>query len=135
MPASHPNTLKKEERLRSRKVIQEVFRTGKPLNGFPLKVFYRTYNGQAPGVQVAFGVSARNFKKATDRNRVKRLLRESYRKLASDLKDAVLDREIFLAVFIVYAAGTLPEPGVLPGKMNKMLSRIIQEVGQDSTAL
>jgi ribonuclease P protein component len=70
-----------KERLKSAKSIEHLFSEGKAISAYPLRlVFIANPNGSGP-MQCAFSVSKRHFKKAVDRNRIKRLLRASYRKI------------------------------------------------------
>lgn len=75
------NRLPREARIKSRKVIEHLFLEGKSCYQFPVKAFYRQVpNAQAiPTVQMTVAVSKKKFKRAVDRNRIKRLLREAYR--------------------------------------------------------
>jgi len=75
-------TLSKQERLSSLKEIEVLFTEGKSLVSYPLRLVWReaSNHGQIP-VQVIFSVSKKKFSKAVDRNRVKRLMRESYKLL------------------------------------------------------
>lgn len=71
---------RKEERLKKEKLIQELFEQGSSFYFFPFKV--RTIHNpdqRWPFHQVLFSVSKRNFKKATDRNLIKRRMREAFR--------------------------------------------------------
>lgn len=73
-------TLGKQEKLKSRKLIEKLFLEGKSVKTFPLRmVFLQTSHTSTFPVQAAFSVPKRNFKRAVDRNRIKRLLRETYR--------------------------------------------------------
>jgi ribonuclease P protein component len=82
-------TLGKEERLKSRKQIEQLFDKGKSFAITPFRVYFlinEMLNAQrsipiAIGINVQFGVgvSAKNFKKAVDRNRIKRLTRKAWR--------------------------------------------------------
>ena len=74
-------TLGKEEKLKSRKQIERLFLEGESVKEFPLRLkFLKTdYELKFP-FQVAFSVPKRNVKLAVDRIRIKRLLREVYRK-------------------------------------------------------
>jgi ribonuclease P protein component len=75
------HTFKKGEKLKKRKLITQLFADGKSLNEFPIKLIYLETEHESPfKVQAGVTVSKRNFKKAVDRNRIKRLLREVYRK-------------------------------------------------------
>ena len=80
----------KFEKLKSRKQIELLFAQGKSISSFPVKVFYLPVdNSPLHPVQVGVGVSARNFKKAVDRNYFKRALRETYRLNKHILLDAL----------------------------------------------
>lgn len=75
------HTFKKAERLTRKKLIQELFEHGSSFFLYPLKVLYLTKDDPTIGTyQVLFTVSKRNFKNATDRNLLKRRMREAFRK-------------------------------------------------------
>lgn len=73
-------TFNKKEKLKSEKLINRLFAEGQSVVAYPLRLVYLPVVFD-DGVQVKTGVSVskRNFKKAVDRNRIKRLLREAYR--------------------------------------------------------
>jgi ribonuclease P protein component len=70
----------KKEKLKSQKLIEQLFSEGKSVSAFPLRMVYLKTDFD-DDVQFKTGVSTskRNFKKAVDRNHIKRLLREAYR--------------------------------------------------------
>lgn len=73
-------TFKKEERLKSRKLIEQLFDEGKRLKSFPIQLVYLQIEHDTDYlVQASFSVPKRRFKRAVDRNKVKRLMREAYR--------------------------------------------------------
>jgi ribonuclease P protein component len=75
------NTFRKEEKLKKKKLIAELFARGKSISVFPLKMVYLEIDHDSDyKIQAGVSVSKRNFKKAVDRNRIKRLMREAYRK-------------------------------------------------------
>src|SRR5210317_395505 len=75
------NTFNKEEKLKKKTLIAELFAGGKSISVFPLKMIYlETDHDSTYKIQAGVSVSKRNFKKAVQRNRIKRLMRESYRK-------------------------------------------------------
>ena len=70
----------KEERLHSKKLIAELFSKGSSFNLYPLRfVLIKSAAPSPTPPQVLVSVSKRSFKKAVDRNRIKRQLREVYR--------------------------------------------------------
>lgn len=68
----------KEEKLKSRKLINELFEKGSSSKKFPVKMIYLEV-ASLEKTQAAFAVPKRNFKLAITRNRIKRQMRESYR--------------------------------------------------------
>lgn len=73
-------TFRKEERLNKETLIQELFETGSSFYFFPFKVFVMNNPDQAwPFHQVLFSVPKKNFKRAVDRNLLKRRMREAFR--------------------------------------------------------
>jgi len=75
-----PATYSKKEKLKSRKLIGELFEKGQSVSVFPLRLIYLSIPFD-DGVMAKTGVSVskRQFKSAVDRNRIKRLMREAYR--------------------------------------------------------
>ncbi|MEL6358617.1 MAG: ribonuclease P protein component [Bacteroidota bacterium] len=71
-------TFKQEERLKSRKRIEELFKEGKAVNLPPLRLLYLPCD-ELPNHQVLFTVSKKRFKRAVTRNKLKRRMREAYR--------------------------------------------------------
>jgi ribonuclease P protein component len=70
----------KKERLKSRKVIGSLFKEKQSVGSFPLRFFYvKSLAEDCFTMQSAFSVSKKHFKKAVDRNRLKRLMRECLR--------------------------------------------------------
>jgi ribonuclease P protein component len=72
-------TFRKNEILSGRKVMNELFAKGKIINVSPFRVVWMLAELSSP-VQVAFSVPVKNFRQAVDRNRIKRQMREIYRK-------------------------------------------------------
>ena len=117
--------------------METLFAAGKTLNAFPIKVFYTldpvTQNitqtvaqigASANLLHAGVGVSSRNFKKAVDRNRIKRLLREVYRTQNQLLVTTVLLQAKELNVFFLYVGKELPEYTDLKIAMEKVLAKL-----------
>lgn len=75
-------------------------------------------------MQAAFSVSKRHFKKAVDRNRVKRLMRESYRLQKNSLKELVEKNNKSLAVFFIYNGKEIPNYKDVFEKIGSALVRL-----------
>ncbi|MEI6947446.1 ribonuclease P protein component [Paraflavisolibacter sp. H34] len=127
-------SLGKEEKLKSRKEVGILFANGKSVGVFPIRVSYRFLpvgEGERAGLQVGVSASKRNFKRAVDRNRIKRLLREAYRLQKKDLL-AHLEKEGLKGfVFFLYVDKTLPPYATVFQTMGKCL-RTLQKKAQQT---
>lgn len=94
-------TFRKTERLCSKVIIDQLFEKGRSFNSFPLKIIWmETPNSNTPA-QVLLSVSKRLYKKAVDRNKIKRLMRESYRKNKSGLYESLGNKKIsFIVLYL-----------------------------------
>jgi ribonuclease P protein component len=125
------NTLGKAEKLKSRKQIELLFAEGKGFTAFPVKVVYLVRQKDGPAVdnenaavQVGVSASTRHFKHATDRNRIKRWLREAYRQQKHELVETAEQKGIGLSVFFIYLDKTMPGYDLLFDKMRYCLKRL-----------
>jgi ribonuclease P protein component len=120
-------TLGARERLKSRKKIQLLFTKGKSLTFAPFRVIYQIQD-DASSLQVGAAVSTRQFKKAVDRNRIKRLIREAYRLQKNQLKDLLISRNKGMDLFIIYNGKTLPEYPFVFQKTGEIIQKIVKEI-------
>ena len=73
-------TFNKKEKLKSQKLIEQLFSQGQSVVAHPMRLVYlKTEFDEAIKIKAGVSVSKRHFKKAVDRNRIKRLMREAYR--------------------------------------------------------
>lgn len=94
-------SFKKEEKLKSEKLIEKLFSEGKSVAAYPLRLVYLKTVFDTP-IQIKTGVSVskRNFKKAVDRNRIKRLMREAYRLNKSNYLSNITEQYAFMILYI-----------------------------------
>ena len=121
-------TFTKSERLHSRKLIGELFKGGNTFFKFPFKVIWlhKEMDGDA-GVQMLVSVSKRNFKKAVDRNKVKRLVREAYRKQKYRLyeSESLTDKQLLIG--LIYTGKAILEYAEIERKIILILQRLIEQ--------
>ena len=114
----------KAEKLKSRKAVEELFARGKSLNVFPIRISYKFLPLPADEktvLQVGVSVSKRNFKRAVDRNRIKRLLRETYRLQKRELIEVLKEQGKIGYVFFIYTDKQMPQYRIVFDTMHKCL--------------
>lgn len=125
-------TLGKKERLKRRKIIEQLFSEGKGINSGPIRATYKFYlNTLEHSLQAGFTASSRQFKKAADRNRIKRLLRESYRLQKSSLQEKLQLEQKQLAVFFIYTGKEMPAFAQLQEPMAVILNKLIKRLNEN----
>jgi ribonuclease P protein component len=121
-------TLKKDERLKRRKIIEQLFSEGRAVTAFPIRVQYKMVDQLTVPLQAGFSVSSRNFKRAVDRNRIKRLMREAYRLQKLPLEQALQTKQQQLALFLIYTGKELPVYALVKEKVEVVLTKLLQTV-------
>jgi len=129
-------TLGKEERLKSRKQIEQLFDKGKSIVITPFRVYFlidEMLKAQSSmfNVQFGVGVSARNFKKAVDRNRIKRLTREAWRLQKNEIDKKVKEAQRQLNVFFIYTGKELPDFTTVKGKVAIALKKLADKIDEN----
>lgn len=115
------------EKLKSRKLLNRIFAEGKSINAYPLKVLYLIAETSTKQNLCGVGVSSKHFKKAVERNRIKRLLRESYRLQKKVLAEAVSENQQ-LIVFFLFTGKDLAESALIPEKVLLLMQKIVQAI-------
>ena len=121
-------TLGKKERLKSRKQIDALFKSGKRFVVPYFRVFFAL--GPLDGtreepLQAGFSASSRNFKTAVARNRIKRLTREAYRLQKNDLRQTLLEQNRSLDLFFIYTGRELPDYEQVLESVRLALTRLL----------
>jgi ribonuclease P protein component len=114
----------KKEKLKSRKQLEQLFANGKSFLVFPIKVFYMEVADSTSPLQTGVGVGSRHFKKAVDRNRIKRLMREHYRLNKNILQEHLIIKEKKAIVFLLYIDKAMPSFESLNGKITIVLEKL-----------
>lgn len=120
------STLGKKQKLKSRKQIEGLFAKGLAFNQSPYRVLYLFSPKQDGTLQCGVAVSKRSFKKAVDRNRVKRLTREAWRLQKAPLEKAVAQSGLALAVFLIYTGRELPAYPICLEKAGVIVQKLIR---------
>jgi ribonuclease P protein component len=121
--------LKKEDRLKSRKAIDLLFAKGKSFSNFPFRICWQVVD-DAIGLKAGFTASSKIFKEATDRNRIKRLIREAYRLQKNNLQEILQQKNKGVHLFFIYTGKEVPAYEFIFEKTGNVLKRIIKLIDE-----
>lgn len=122
-------TLGKNERLKSSKAIQLLFDKGAQVSLFPFRVIYLIGEKDAnisdeDVLKAAFSVSKRYFKKAHDRNKIRRRIKEAYRLQKNQLLLQLKEQNKTLQLFFLYNTKDPMEYDALFTKIGQLIARL-----------
>lgn len=141
-------TLRKTEKLRHKTLVDGLFAQGKSIYEYPLRLNYRMLNDQELAdsfriktpddigvMQMMITVPKKKLKRAVDRVRMRRLIREAYRLYRHELKEQMEDNKEIrtLSMAFVYLHNDKMEYASIEKKMRKLLSRMGKELGTTPT--
>lgn len=113
-------TFSKEERLYKEKIIQELFAKGSSFYLYPFKVYFmQNPDTSSTTHQVLISVSKKNFKRAVDRNSIKRRIREAYR-----LNKNLLPGQNKFAIAYIYSVKEILPTAQIQERLVKTFKRL-----------
>mgnify|MGYP000931396696 CR=1 FL=1 len=123
------HTYSKIEKLKSQALIEKLFVEGKAIKAFPLRlIFLITEFDESIKAKCGVSVGKKNFKNAVDRNKVKRLMRETYRLNKNTYFNNITTQ---YALMILYIGNEKPSFEQLNKSMKKLLERFVEEVSEE----
>ena len=122
-------TLGKDEKLKSRKLIEHLFGEGKRVKSFPLQLIYLQINHDSEfPVKVGFSVPKKVVKLAVDRIRIKRMMREAYRLNKYLISENIKEPYIFM---FIYTAKEEPKYADLVEILKKVFVKFLSKIEED----
>jgi len=122
-------TYSKNEKLKSKTLIERLFLEGKSVSSFPLRmVFIETEFDESVKAKCGVSVSKRNFKKAVDRIRIKRLMREAYRLNKNIYFNNITTQYALMILYIGNEKSTFEQ---IDNAMKKLLEKFVEKVSEE----
>ena len=125
-------TFKKEERLCNKKLIEGLYHSGSSFLCYPFKASWLFVDGlQKFPVQILFSVSKKRFKRAVDRNLIKRRTREAYRLNKQQyLYDALISTDKKIILSLAYIGKEIAASDFIEKKVLKLLAQLVAEIAK-----
>ncbi len=123
-------TLSRKQRIKSRKLIASIFERGRKIRSGPLLLFYLRVDSAIASHVRMFGVtvSRRSFKRAVDRNRIKRLVREAYR--IEQNAFLTIQQDDSYALFVVYVGREIQSFENIKSAINRLAQNWASKVAE-----
>jgi len=117
-------TFGKKEKLCSKLAIDALFKSGKSFKEYPIRVVYMPLEESDAAAKLLITVPKKRFKKAVSRNKVKRLIRETYRLNKSEIIEIWQAQGKYFALAFVYIGNDIP----VYGDLNETMKRILEKL-------
>ncbi|MDL2282563.1 ribonuclease P protein component [Parabacteroides sp. OttesenSCG-928-G06] len=123
-------TFTKEERLSWKRYIDLLFAEGSSFIAFPLRVIFLSVDQPMPArSSILISVPKRKFKRAVKRNRIKRLVRETYRLQKTELLATLEENNKHLLVAFLFIDQEEPTFQSTGKAMSKAIRILREKIG------
>ena len=122
----------KNERLCNKREIDQLFQRGSIISEKPLSILWKSNNCNnlcnSVTIKVLIVVSKKNIPKAVTRNKIKRLIRESYRKNKKNIIEFLRRKEKNVHLAFIYNESEISNLTIISEKINLLLLRLKKEI-------
>ncbi len=124
-------TLKKKERLTKDKAVEHLLRQGKEISAFPFRMIWAEDPASDHCLKIAFRISKKKIKRAVDRNRIRRRMREAFRQHKHILYDGISQTEKNFALLLIFSGSQSVSFQEAEGKIILILHRLVKQLCED----
>jgi ribonuclease P protein component len=128
------NTLKNKERIKHKRIIQRLFIGANSFAVYPIRIayFFTQLPSKSP-IQIMVSAPKKRLKKATQRNYVKRILREAYRTNKHPLINVLNEKKMQVAVLVMYTGTSDIQSEIIRDKIIVSLQRLTEFIQSTET--
>lgn len=120
------NTFGKEEHLCGKTTIDELYKAGESLFLYPFRTVYQKVDKDSVPVKCLVNAPKRKFKHAVDRNRLKRLMREAYRKNKHILFDQMEAENATMLIAFSYISDKIESQAFVEKRIIQVMDKILK---------
>ena len=122
-------TFPANERIKSRKLLEDLYQNGEQIKSFPFRLKYKKFEfDKGAQVQIVVSVPKRNVKKAVQRNRLKRQIKEIYRLNKDVLLSQFTGKKEGMALFLIYTGQPDQDYSYLEEKLIGLLKKLQEKI-------
>ena len=118
----------KDERLNNKIEIKELFSQGKSISINPFQLLWKTNNNTKNHFQVLISVPKRNINLATERNFLRRKIKESFRLNKKKLYKKLNEKAVYINIAIIYQKREIHSYKIIEEKINLLLTHLIKQL-------
>ena len=122
------NTFPKAEHLCGKTAIDKLYAEGKTFLSYPVRIVFQTSSKDEVPARCLINAPKKKFKHATDRNRIKRQIREAYRKNKHDLYQSLEKKDYQLHLAILYIGDKIELTGFVEKKIKAALAKLVEQL-------
>lgn len=124
----------KNYKLCSRRVVDELFEKGNIIKQYPLRLLHiknPAHFNEDTAFQIVISVPKKKIRKAHDRNKVKRMLREQVRINKHHIEQLLHKNKEKLALFLIYSESTILDYPILERKTKKIFQQLYNTLNNE----
>ena len=118
----------KKERLKNRIEIESLFSEGNRFFEYPFNVIWKLYSNSDSTLKMAVSVPKKKIPNATDRNKIKRLVREAFRKNKTIIQQPLEAKNVKLHLMLVYSQSSIISMSEIEDKISVTLQRLAEQI-------
>lgn len=95
---------------------------------YPYRIYWKFSDTREYPAGIAFSIPKKRYRKAVDRNLIRRRSKEAYRLNKQELYSCLLEKERNIHVLFVYTAPNIEDFGIIENGMKKVLAKLQKEI-------